>query len=215
MNKSNALSGQGLDHSEIGQSVNCRELKFHDQVVIPYDNGDGKIWVTAKQAAKLLGYANAKSVTNLYNSNADEFTSSMSQVIVAVTSGKSKACANLKTKTRIFSLRGLHLLGMLAETPVAKDLRKWALDLIESEAASQFPDLANLSFGSLKDMSIKGMMDFLSKAEEHSKRTNGTEGSLKMHRRKKEKKAIENAERAAKQFINFTLGLEFDNGEAC
>ncbi|EAW0862859.1 hypothetical protein A8N29_13640 [Salmonella enterica] len=213
MNKLNTSGEAGLAQPEISQNVNCRELKFHDQTVVPYDNGDGKIWVTAKQAAKLLGYANAKSVTNLYNSNADEFTPSMSQVIVTVTSGKSKGCGNLKTKTRIFSLRGLHLLGMLAETPIAKDLRKWVLDLIESEAASQFPDLATLSFNSLKDMSIKGMMDFLSKAEEHSKRTNGTEGSLKLHRRKKEKKAIANAERAAKQFINFTLGLEFDDGE--
>lgn len=47
MNKMNALSGQGFAHSEIGQSVICRELKFHDQTVIPYDNGDGKVWVPA------------------------------------------------------------------------------------------------------------------------------------------------------------------------
>ncbi|EBP8729844.1 hypothetical protein AB616_26385, partial [Salmonella enterica] len=119
MNKLNALSGQGFAQPETNQSINCRELEFHGQAIIPYDNGDGKIWFTAKQAAKLLGYANAKSVTNLYNSNADEFTPSMSQVIVTVTSGKSKGCGNLKTKTRIFSLRGLHLLGMLAETPIA------------------------------------------------------------------------------------------------
>ncbi|AXD41487.1 Bro-N domain-containing protein [Salmonella enterica] len=215
MKKINALNGQGLAQPEIGQIINCRELKFHGQTVVPYDNGDGKIWVTAKQAAKLLGYANARSVTNLYNSNADEFTPSMSQVIVTVTSGKSKGCGNLKTKTRIFSLRGLHLLGMLAETPVAKELRKWVLNLIDGETATQFPDLTGLSFASMKELSVKQITDFLVKAEEYSKRENGTKGSLKMHRRKKEKKAIENAERAAKQFINFTLGLEFDDGVVC
>lgn len=33
--------------------------------------------------------------------------------------------------TRIFSLRGCHLLAMFARTPVAKAFRKWVLDVIE------------------------------------------------------------------------------------
>lgn len=131
MNKLNALSGQGLAHSEIGQGVNCRELKFHDQVVIPFDNGDGKIWFTAKQAAGLLGYAQVKAITNLYNRNKDEFTEGMSQVINVMTNGVNN---NLRRKkVRVFSPRGLHLLGFLADTQVAKEVRRWALDLIEKE----------------------------------------------------------------------------------
>jgi prophage antirepressor-like protein len=133
MNKLNALSGQGLAHSEIGQSVNCRELKFHDQVVIPYDNGDGKIWFTAKQAAELLGYAQVKAITNLYHRNKDEFTEGMSKVINVMTNGINN---NLRRKkVRVFSPRGLHLLGFLADTQVAKEVRKWALDLIEKESS--------------------------------------------------------------------------------
>lgn len=34
-------------------------------------------------------------------------------------------------ETRIFSLRGCHLLAMFARTPVAKAFRRWVLDVIE------------------------------------------------------------------------------------
>lgn len=34
-------------------------------------------------------------------------------------------------ETRIFTLRGCHLLAMLARTPVAKEFRRWCLDVIE------------------------------------------------------------------------------------
>lgn len=42
MNKLNALSGQGFAQPEIGQSANCRELKFHDQTVIRMTMVTGK-----------------------------------------------------------------------------------------------------------------------------------------------------------------------------
>lgn len=109
-------------------------LTFKEHAVSTYNRGDGRLWFTARQSSKMLGYANVKSVTNLYNANSDEFSSSMTEVITTVTSEKSKGCGNLRTRTRIFSLRGLHLLGMLAETSVAKDLRRWALDLMENES---------------------------------------------------------------------------------
>ena len=41
-------------------------------------------------------------------------------------------------ETRIFSLRGCHLLAMFARTPVAKEFRKWCLDVIE-KYGEQFP----------------------------------------------------------------------------
>lgn len=37
-------------------------------------------------------------------------------------------------KVRVFSLRGAHLIAMFASTPVAKEFRRWVLDLIEKEA---------------------------------------------------------------------------------
>ena len=36
-----------------------------------------------------------------------------------------------KQQVRVFSLRGCHLLAMFSKTPVAKEFRRWVLDLIE------------------------------------------------------------------------------------
>jgi len=211
--KSTAILGRAPTHSEFTSGANIAELKFHDQVVIPFDNGDGKIWFTAEQLAKLLGYANKDKVLNLYYRHQDEFTESMTTIAKVRVDGINNSLRDVDT--RLFSLRGAHLIGMLSRTKIAKELRIWLLDLAEQETQPQALDLANLSFASLKDLSVKQITDFLVKAEEYSKRENGTKGSHKMHRRKKEKKAIENADRAAKQFIYFTLGLEFSDGEVC
>ena len=40
---------------------------------------------------------------------------------------------NSKKAVRIFSLRGCHLLAMFAKTEVAKQFRKWVLDLLDKE----------------------------------------------------------------------------------
>lgn len=56
-----------------------------------------------------------------------EFANDMSKVIDSMSLGKTR------NKTRIFSLRGVHLIAMLARTAVAEDFRKWVLDLIEKE----------------------------------------------------------------------------------
>lgn len=121
MNKLSALSGQGLAHSEIGQSVNCRELKFHDQVVIPFDNGDGKIWFTADTLAGLLGYADKDKVLNLFYRHEDEFSPSMTTVTKVRVNGINNSLREIDT--RLFSPRGAHLIGMFARTKVAKELR--------------------------------------------------------------------------------------------
>lgn len=42
------------------------ELTFKNNTVIPFDNGDGKIWFTAEALADLLGYANSNKVSNIY-----------------------------------------------------------------------------------------------------------------------------------------------------
>ncbi|MDQ9668887.1 hypothetical protein RF033_15005, partial [Serratia marcescens] len=34
---------------------------------------------------------------------------------------------------RIFSLRGAHLIGMFARTKLAKEFRKWVLDILDQE----------------------------------------------------------------------------------
>lgn len=92
---------------------------------------DNQIWLTSADLAKALGYSSDKSVTNLYNSNADEFTSGMTTVIESMTNGINNS--QRKIKIRIFSLRGCHLIAMLAKTKIAKEFRQWVLDILDKE----------------------------------------------------------------------------------
>ena len=89
----------------------------------------GQPWLRGLQVASALGYKNpAADIVNLYNRNADEFTDSMTQVIELPTAGG-------KQQVRVFSLRGCHLLGMLARTKAAKEFRHWVLDVLEKEVS--------------------------------------------------------------------------------
>ncbi len=40
---------------------------------------------------------------------------------------------NSEKEVRIFSLRGCHLIAMFARTPIAKEFRKWVLDILDRE----------------------------------------------------------------------------------
>lgn len=106
-------------------------LSFNEVKFNPVIQCDGQIWLSSSELAQALDYKSVKSVSNLYNSNKDEFSDSMTQVIESVTSG------NYKKKSRIFSLRGCHLIAMFARTPVAKEFRKWVLDVLEKEVLQQ------------------------------------------------------------------------------
>ena len=100
-------------------------LSFNEVKFNPIVQCDGQIWLSSGELAQALDYKSVKSVSNLYNSNKDEFSDSMTQVIESVTSG------NYKKKCRIFSLRGCHLIAMFARTDVAKAFRKWVLDILD------------------------------------------------------------------------------------
>lgn len=89
----------------------------------------GQVWLKGQQIAHALGYADDRAISKLYGSNQGEFTPAMTEVVVSATSD------NLRHKTRIFSLRGAHLLAMFARTPVAKDFRRWVLDILDKEIA--------------------------------------------------------------------------------
>ncbi|ARU66137.1 hypothetical protein BTV20_01920 [Histophilus somni] len=90
-------------------------------------NQNNKTFLTSSELGKALQYANPlQSVTNLYNSNADEFTPEMTALIEMQTNGG-------KQQVRIFSLRGAHLIAMFARTKVAKAFRKWVLDILDRE----------------------------------------------------------------------------------
>lgn len=108
------------------------DLNFHGVSLSPVDNVPG-IWLTSTDVAKALGYKNTKSITNLFNQNSDEFSDGMTQVIESVTSG------NYRKKVRVFSLRGAHLIAMFARTEVAKEFRRWVLDILDREVAINMP----------------------------------------------------------------------------
>lgn len=108
------------------------ELNFHGITILPITHHSG-IWLTSADIATALEYKSPKSITNLFNQNADEFTSAMTQVIESMTSG------NYRKRARVFSLRGAHLLAMFARTPVAKEFRRWVLDILEREEVKQIP----------------------------------------------------------------------------
>lgn len=132
--KSTAILGRAPTHPEFTSGTNIAELKFHDQVVIPFDNGDGKIWFTAEQLAELLGYAGVKQVNKIFNRHKDEFTDSMTTIAKVTVDGINNSLRDVDT--RLFSLRGAHLIGMLSRTKIAKELRIWLLDLAEQESST-------------------------------------------------------------------------------
>ncbi|MGV2702287.1 UNVERIFIED_CONTAM: hypothetical protein MT382_00475 [Aeromonas salmonicida] len=107
-------------------------ISFHDThfTVIPHH---GQPWLTATQIAQALGYASEKSISNLYNRNADEFTPCMTLVINSMTKGFGNGSS--EKEVRIFSLRGAHLIAMFSRTALAKEFRRWVLDVLDRETA--------------------------------------------------------------------------------
>lgn len=86
---------------------------------------NGQPWLQGAQIACALGYASEDAVSRIYRRNADEFTPCMTETVKLTVSG------NLQKEVRIFSLRGAHLLAMFARTEVAKEFRRWVLDVLD------------------------------------------------------------------------------------
>lgn len=106
-----------------------KTLSFNGVTLTPIHH-NAQIYLTSAELAKALGYASLKSVNNLYNANADEFSTDMTTVIDSMTVRKT---GTVNLTVRIFSLRGCHLIAMFARTPVAKEFRKWVLDILDKE----------------------------------------------------------------------------------
>ncbi|QEM88243.1 hypothetical protein FEF05_07060 [Glaesserella parasuis] len=97
-----------------------------------------KTFFTSFDLGKALGYKNPSAdIPNLYNRNADEFTAEMTALIELQTAGG-------KQQVRVFSLRGAHLIAMFARTKVAKDFRKWVLDILDREISENEQQIAPL-----------------------------------------------------------------------
>ncbi|MFV7480297.1 Bro-N domain-containing protein [Acinetobacter junii] len=100
-------------------------LTFNTVTLHPIQQNDEQVWITSTELARTLGYKQENAVSKIFNRKADEFTSKMTQVI------ENPQLPNLGM--RIFSLRGCHLIAMFARTPVAKEFRKWVLDILDRE----------------------------------------------------------------------------------
>ena len=86
-------------------------------------------WLRSPQIAVALGYSRADRVNEVYARNSDEFTDTMTALVELDTEGG-------KQQVRVFSLRGCHLLGMLSRTAIAKEFRKWVLDILDNQLSS-------------------------------------------------------------------------------
>ena len=107
------------------------KLTFNGHQFIEVDHG-GQPCITLSEVAQVLyGKGAPQSATpfdsrvrDLYRRHADEFSESMTAIVKLHTAGGAQ-------DVRVFSVRGCHMLAMFARTPVAKEFRKWALDVIE------------------------------------------------------------------------------------
>lgn len=115
-------------------------LSFNEVNFTPVQQ-NGQIWLTAAELAKALGYTKSDAVGQVYDRNQDEFNSSMTATITVKSNDSietlnlsvSKKSKNLTKTIRIFSLRGAHLIAMFSKTAIAKQFRKWVLDILDRE----------------------------------------------------------------------------------
>lgn len=185
-------------------------LTFKDQAITTYDNSDSKIWFTAEQLSKLLGYSDIKQVNKIFQRHKDEFTDSMSTLTKVTVSNKNNEleCVRL----RLFSPRGAHLIGMVSRTKIAKELRRWLLDLVEKETGVQ---IAPLDTEGLIQMTGQQIHNSIAQFDKLSFKHRGQKGSGLMAQRKRDIKKIKEATMLALQLTQFQipdLG-EFPDGE--
>lgn len=97
-------------------------------------------WLRGYQIGTALGYSNQPdaAIRKIFDRNAAEFTDRMTALVKLPTEGGLQ-------ETRIFSLRGAHLLGMFARTAKAAEFRRWALDVLDRELDRDEAPVAPLS----------------------------------------------------------------------
>lgn len=105
-------------------------LTFNEVNFSPVQHNN-QIWLTASELAKALGYAKTDAVTQIYERNKDEFNSDMTLTLKLSVKGFGNG--NSVKDTRIFNPRGCHLITFFARTSVAKQFRKWVLDVLDKE----------------------------------------------------------------------------------
>lgn len=111
-------------------SVAKTDLTFQNFTFNPVTE-NGQVWLTSTEIAKVLGYSRTDAISKIYSRNQDEFSSTMSMTVNMTFNGINNSLRN--KSVRVYSLRGAHLIAMFASTPVAKQFRKWVLDILDHQ----------------------------------------------------------------------------------
>ena len=124
-------------------------------------NQRNQTFVSSKDLGLALAYKNPTSdIMRIYDRNADEFTAEMTALIEMPTAGGIQ-------KVRIFSLRGAHLIAMFARTKVAKDFRKWVLDILDREVSQKTKEIQPLALPMVTDDFKQAMIKILNYASQY------------------------------------------------
>lgn len=123
------MTGRVINHFKV-IDMSSLALSFNDVNFSPVQHNN-QIWLTASELAKALGYAKSDAVTQIYERNKDEFNSEMTLTLKLSVKGFGNG--NSLKETRIFNPRGCHLITFFARTSVAKQFRKWVLDVLDKE----------------------------------------------------------------------------------
>ena len=124
-------------------------------------NQRNQTFVSSKDLGLALAYKNPTSdIMRIYDRNADEFTPEMTALIEMQTAGGLQ-------KVRIFSLRGAHLIAMFARTKVAKDFRKWVLDILDREVLQNANQIQPLALPMVTDDFKQAMIKILNYASQY------------------------------------------------
>lgn len=118
-------------HTKGNATMSSLALNFNN-VQFDVVDRNNQPWLRVHQIGAALGYSRPDAVNKVYQSNTDEFADNMTALVEVDTAGG-------KQKVRIFSLRGCHLLAMFARTAIAKQFRKWVLDVLDKETAQPEP----------------------------------------------------------------------------
>ena len=133
--KAHSLENKGFSVVNKGiLTMSSLALSFNEVNFSPVER-NGQIWLTAPELASALGYSKSDAVGQVYERNKDEFTSSMTLTLKLSVNGINNSKRG--KETRIFSLRGAHLIAMFSKTAIAKKFRKWVLDVLDREVVTK------------------------------------------------------------------------------
>ncbi len=129
--KAQTFDGQGLIGVNNLRKVNMSSLalSFNEVNFTPVQQ-DNQAWITSRELGQALGYSREDAVNKIFERNSDEFTGSMTRNVKLTLQGQAR-------EVRVFSLRGCHLIAMLSRTAIAKQFRKWVLDVLDREVVTK------------------------------------------------------------------------------